>query len=56
MNETVKDIYLLEGVSSRTGKQYIQLVVEFRNGYTFKVFLNDEQKFALQASGLEVKH
>lgn len=55
MNETVKDIYLFEGVSSRTQKTYTQLVIEFSNGYTFKPFLNDEQKFAVQSSGLEVR-
>lgn len=56
MNEAIKEIYLLESVSNRTGKPYTQLVVEFKTGYVFKQFLNDEQNFAMVSSGLEVKH
>lgn len=56
MNEAVKSIYVSEGVSTRTGKKYSVLCVEFVSGYTFKSFLNDEQRFAIESSGLEVKH
>lgn len=56
MSESVARVYLSEGVSSRTGKKFYMLCVEFSNGYTFKSFLNDEQVFAIKSSGLEIQN
>lgn len=49
----VKEIYVMQNISKRTGRPYCNLVVKFESGYTFQTFLNDEQEFALVSSGLE---
>lgn len=54
MNEVVKEMYIYESVS-RNGKPYSNLVIEFKSGYTYRTFLNDEQLFSLKSSGLEVR-
>lgn len=55
MNNVVKEMYVAELQSKRTGKPYYNLVVRFESGYTFQTFLNDEQKFALVSSGVELR-
>lgn len=53
--DALKDIYIIKKKSSRTGNDYSNLVMEFESGYTLRLFLNDEQVFACQSSGLEIK-
>ncbi len=54
--DAVKDICIIKKKSSRTGNDYSNLVLEFKSGYTLRLFLNDEQVFACQSSGLEVRN
>lgn len=49
----VKDIYVEDNVSKRTGKPYSNLVIELQSGYRYTSFLSEEQRFALITSGIE---
>lgn len=51
----VKEIYVEEKISSRTGRPYSNLVIRLESGYTFITFLSEEQRFALITSGVEQK-
>lgn len=46
--ESVTAIYTEEQISQKSGKPYTQLKINFANGYQYKGFLNDEQKFIIQ--------
>lgn len=53
MNESVKEIAMVEKQSAKTGKNYYVIEINFSNGYTFSSFLTEEQRFII--SGLNGK-
>jgi len=46
--DAVNGIYTEEQLSTKSGKPYTQLKINFANGYVFKTFLTDEQKFIIE--------
>lgn len=44
----VKECYREIGKSKKNGMEYQMLVIVFENGYVYKTFINDEQKFILK--------
>lgn len=50
----IKEIFIGHGVSAK-GNDFFQLCIIFESGYMYRTFLNAEQKFALNMSGLAVK-
>lgn len=54
LSQNVKSVYIDERISSKSGKPYSMLVVEFKNGYKTEQFLNADQLYIL--NGLTGNH
>lgn len=55
MELVVEEIFIEENISNKTNKPYYQFVIGFKSGYVYRCFLNDEQKFAMMSSGIEIR-
>lgn len=40
-------VYIKTQKSPKTGNEFTRMYIEFMNGYVYKAFVNDEQKFAI---------
>lgn len=40
-------VYIKIEKSPKTGNEFTRMYIEFMNGYVYKAFVNDEQKFAI---------
>lgn len=46
--KALAELSIFKGAAKETGNPYYMLVLKFNNGYERRLFLNDDQKFALQ--------
>lgn len=47
LTQNVKSVVVDTRISTKANKEYHVLVVEFKNGYKFENFVNNEQMFIL---------
>lgn len=48
IKNTIDSLTVCQGVAKATGNPYFYLDLVFINGYSKRIFLNDDSKFAIQ--------